>query len=171
MVHRIADTTVDEIEIDLSIPSVNVFLQILTDESEERRPASKGGKTVTLERPDNVKNYAKVVLPRKTADILRLPCEMTSEERTKIFHTDDVSLPRSQARIHTGFHRFTEIGQVFHNKYIFNNSCRAFQIEICKMVWTNVFFFQFTGIRQRPGKRNFRELKPKKIPGGASGLP
>ena len=62
MVHRIADTTVDEIEIDLSIPSVNVFLQILTDESEERRPASRGGKTVTLERPDNVKNYAKVVL-------------------------------------------------------------------------------------------------------------
>ena len=26
-----------------------------------------------------------------------------------------------QARIHTGFHRFTEIGQIFHNKYIFNN--------------------------------------------------
>ena len=68
----------------------------------------------------------------------------------------------SQARIHTGFHRFTEIGQVFHNKYIFNNSCRTFQVEIWKMVWTNVFFFQFTGIRQKPGKGNFRELKPKK---------
>ena len=27
----------------------------------------------------------------------------------------------TQARIHTGFHRFTEIGQIFHNKYIFNN--------------------------------------------------
>ena len=27
-----------------------------------------------------------------------------------------------QARIHTGFHRFTEIGQIFHNKYIFNNN-------------------------------------------------
>ena len=26
-----------------------------------------------------------------------------------------------QARIHTGFHRFTEIGQIFHNKYFFNN--------------------------------------------------
>ena len=25
-----------------------------------------------------------------------------------------------QARIHTGFQRFTEIGQIFHNKYIFN---------------------------------------------------
>ena len=27
-----------------------------------------------------------------------------------------------QARIHTGFHRFTEIGQIFHNKYIFNDN-------------------------------------------------
>ena len=27
----------------------------------------------------------------------------------------------NQGRIHTGFHRFTEIGQIFHNKYIFNN--------------------------------------------------
>ena len=27
-----------------------------------------------------------------------------------------------QARIHYGFHRFTEIGQIFHNKYIFNNN-------------------------------------------------
>ena len=25
-----------------------------------------------------------------------------------------------QARIHTGFHCFTEIGQSFHNKYIFD---------------------------------------------------
>ena len=24
-----------------------------------------------------------------------------------------------QARIHTGFHRFMEIGQIFHNRYIF----------------------------------------------------
>ena len=27
----------------------------------------------------------------------------------------------TQARIHTGFHRFTEIGHIFHTKYIFNN--------------------------------------------------
>ena len=39
------------------------------------------------------------------------------------------------------------------------------------MVCTNVFFFQFPGIRQKPGKGSFRKLKPKKIPGGASGLP
>ena len=76
-----------------------------------------------------------------------------------------------QARIHTGFHRFTEIGQVFHNKHIFNNNSRTFQVEIWKMVWTNVFFFQFPGSRQKPGKGSFRKLKPKKIPGGASGLP
>ena len=25
-----------------------------------------------------------------------------------------------RARIHTGFHRFTEIGQIFHNRYIFS---------------------------------------------------
>jgi len=28
---------------------------------------------------------------------------------------------QAQARIHTGFHRFTEIGQIFNDKYIFNN--------------------------------------------------
>ena len=81
------------------------------------------------------------------------------------------ALGSSQARIHTGFHRFTEIGQVFHNKHIFNNNSRTFQVEIWKMVCTNVFFFQFTGIRQKPGKGSFRKLKSKKIPGGASGLP
>ena len=27
-----------------------------------------------------------------------------------------------QARIHTSFQRFTEIGQIFHNKYIFNQN-------------------------------------------------
>ena len=30
-------------------------------------------------------------------------------------------LVQSQARIHTGFHRFTEIRQIFHKKLIFNN--------------------------------------------------
>ena len=65
----------------------------------------------------------------------------------------------SQARFHTGFHRFTEIGQIFHNKHIFhNNTNRTFQVEIWKTVWKNVFFFQFRGIRQKPGKGNFREI-------------
>ena len=53
---------------------------------------------------------------------------------------------------------------------------RTFQVEIWKMVWTNVFFFQFLEIwcpssppsmNQKPGKANFRELVYKKIPGGA----
>ena len=33
-------------------------------------------------------------------------------------------------------------------------------------MWTNVFFFQFPGIRQKPGKGNFRDFKnQKKFPG------
>ena len=32
-----------------------------------------------------------------------------------------------QARIHTGFHRFTENGQILHNRYIFNKE-KAFQV-------------------------------------------
>ena len=69
---------------------------------------------------------------------------------------------------HTGFHRFTEIGQIFHNKHIFNNNNnRTFKVEIWKMVWTNVFFFQFLGIRQKPGKGNFRDLKSQNTPRGA----
>ena len=39
----------------------------------------------------------------------------------------------AQARIHTGFHPFTEIGRIFHNKYIFSNK-NAFQVEIWKML-------------------------------------
>ena len=38
-----------------------------------------------------------------------------------------------QARIHTVFHRFTEIGRTFHNKYIFSNK-NAFEVEIWKML-------------------------------------
>ena len=33
------------------------------------------------------------------------------------------------ARIHTGFHRFAEIGHIFHIKCIFNNK-NTFQVEI-----------------------------------------
>ena len=35
------------------------------------------------------------------------------------------------------------------------------------MVWTNLFFFQFPGIKQKPGKGNFRDLKSQNITGGA----
>ena len=74
-----------------------------------------------------------------------------------------------QGRIHTGFHRFTEIGQIFHNKHIFNNNNnnnnnnnRTFKDGL-----TNVFFFQFPGIKQKPGKGNFRDLKSQNLTGGA----
>ena len=49
-------------------------------------------------------------------------------------------------RIRTDFHHFTEISQLFHNKHIFNNN-KIFQVQIWKMVGTNVFFLQFPGIR------------------------
>ena len=35
------------------------------------------------------------------------------------------------------------------------------------MVWTNVFFFQFLGIRQKLAKENSGDLKSKKIPESA----
>ena len=47
LVHRIAITQL--IEIAFEYPFRYCLLQILTDESEERRPASGGGRTVTLE--------------------------------------------------------------------------------------------------------------------------
>ena len=69
-----------------------------------------------------------------------------------------------QGRIHTGFHRFTEIGQIFHNKHIFNNNNynRTFKDGLDKC-----FLFQFPGIKQKPGKGNFRDLKSQNITGGA----
>ena len=33
---------------------------------------------------------------------------------------------KRQVQIHTGFHHFTEIGRIFHNKYVFNNRKPAF---------------------------------------------
>ena len=51
-----------------------------------------------------------------------------------------------QARIQTGFHRFTEIGQIFHNKHIFNNNSSTFQVEIRKMVYRyKCFLFPVSG--------------------------
>ena len=43
---------------------------------------------------------------------------------TKHFYPRDASKAskgQRQARIHTGFHRFTEMGQIFYSKYIFDN--------------------------------------------------
>ena len=55
-----------------------------------------------------------------------------------ILYALNVSNESEKARIHTGFHRFTEIGQIVHNKYIFNTK-NFVQVEIWKMVLT--FFF------------------------------
>ena len=76
----------------------------------------------------------------------------------------DFSTINQQVGIHTSFHPFTKIGQIFHDKYIFNND-RTFQVEICKMVWTNILFFQFLSIRCALNKSETweRELPKKKF--------
>ena len=58
------------------------------------------------------------------------------------------------------------IGQIFHVKYVFSNN-RTFQVEIWKMVETNVLFFQFLSIRcsLNTSETRERELIPNKIPG------
>ena len=53
------------------------------------------------------------------------------------FSTQD----NQQAGIHTSFHPFKEIGQIFHDKCMFNNHYdRTFRVEIWKMVWTKLMF-------------------------------
>ena len=110
---------------------------------------------------------------RSTTSLARIVVAETSYQMLEVSLLCDRKRVKPQARIHTDFHRFTEIGQIFHKKLIFNNN-RTFQFETWKMVWTNVFFFQFLEIcclpppvNQKPGKAKFRELVSKKIPGGA----
>ena len=50
-----------------------------------------------------------------------------------------------QARIHTGFHRFTEIGHIFHNKYIFDNK-NTFKAGIWPVSCLNDYEIQETGL-------------------------
>ena len=67
--------------------------------------------------------------------------------------------------MHTDFHHFTEISQLFHNKHIFNNN-GTFQVEIWKTIGTNFSNFwalDAPSMNQKPVKGNFRELKPKKF--------
>ena len=71
----------------------------------------------------------------------------------------------NQARIHTGFHRFTEIGQILHNKYIFSKKPLTFKVDIWKMVWTVSKYPVW--MTQKPRKGDFGELKSQKFPGGA----
>ena len=65
----------------------------------------------------------------------------------------------SQARIHINFHRFREIGQIFHNKYILNNKKNTFQVEIWPISYLND--------AENPGKVDFKELKSKTFSGGS----
>ena len=82
-----------------------------------------------------------------------------------------------QAKIRTDFHRFTEIGRIFDNQYIFNNK-KVFQVEIWKMVDSPCLIWKLDKIRrvrrmeltniQKPRKGDFRaELKSINIPGEA----
>ena len=50
-----------------------------------------------------------------------------------------------QARIHTGFHRFTEIGHIFHNKYIFDNK-NTFKVGIWPVSCLNDYEIQERGL-------------------------
>ena len=45
---------------------------------------------------------------------------------------------QSKARIHTGFHRFTEIGSDFHDKCIFNNKKHFPSLNLANILseWT-----------------------------------
>ena len=52
-----------------------------------------------------------------------------------------------QARIHTGFHRFMEIGQIFHNKYIFNNK-NTFQVETWAICYLSDSKTQERGLKE-----------------------
>ena len=63
-----------------------------------------------------------------------------------------------QTRIHTGFHRFTKIGQIFHNKYFLIKKKALFKLKFGQYpVWMTL----------RPRKGHLKELKSKKIPGRA----
>ena len=48
-----------------------------------------------------------------------------------------------------------EIGQIFHNKYIFDLKKKAFQVEIWKMVWT---------VSKYPVWMTHKPKNPKKFP-------
>ena len=56
------------------------------------------------------------------------------------------------ARIHTGFHRFTKIGQTFHNTYIFNKKETLFKLR------SGQYPVRMT---LKPRKGQYKELKSK----------
>ena len=61
-------------------------------------------------------------MSRKTLSDNNVTSEKFAWPGTSLLSSVKLSLKHRtwlQARIHTGFYRFTEIGQIFHNKYIF----------------------------------------------------
>ena len=57
-----------------------------------------------------------------------------------------VTIPKgNQVRIHTGFHRFTEIGHIFHIKYIYQNK-NTLQVEIWSISHLNDLEIQERGL-------------------------
>lgn len=52
---------------------------------------------------------------------------------------------RHHSRIHTGLHHFTEIGHIFHNKYIFDNK-NTFKVEIWPVSCLNDYEIQDRGL-------------------------
>ena len=85
---------------------------------------------------------------------------------TKHFYPGDASKAskgQRHARIHTSYHRFTEMGQIFHNKYIFDNKKTISKLNSGQYpVW----------MTRKPRKGDFKELKSKNFLGApAPGSP
>ena len=75
------------------------------------------------------------------------------------------SIPLVQARIHTGFHYFTEIGQIFHNRDIKQETFQVARLHPIRRNWP---ISQYpVSMTQKPRKGDFGKLKSKKFPWGA----
>ena len=82
-----------------------------------------------------------------------------------------------QAPIHTDFHHFSEIGQIFHNKYIFNKKKTLSKLKSGKWIGIrHAVRFQLENqpycvypvwMTQKPRKGDYRVLKSNKILGEA----
>ena len=83
---------------------------------------------------------------------------------TKIVYQAHTSLIETQvsvqARIHTGFHRFTEIGQIFHNRYIKEKTFQVARLHPRRMELANILSERLSS---KPRKGDFRKLKTKKF--------
>ena len=66
---------------------------------------------------------------------------------------------QSQARIHTGFHRFTEIGSDFHDQCIFNNKKHFLSLNLANIrsEWTEWLGNQGKGTLRSENQKKFME--------------